>query len=294
MNIPSEIHVNFESVFDTTFCIKTVPRLYRYAQWLCLVHEIIDKYKIVRWEVYNIYLCRDQMCWNFGEYERRGSEFQSCEKNRLEPKSTIVASSGAIRLFRVWYRWQWALITDTSYGNTIYSRQNPAGTVTYFVTPTILPGISRNSGFVHAMNAACGPPYPRGVPSRWLLPTTMSAPYSPGAFNSVSDNRSVAHTTRACKHTRARIDKISLKIQFVLFTKCPRIRDTFKFLITECVHRELLFTVLQIREFKKHWFWKKSISFFVSAVVVKVVKPNRRFRTFDGSWTAPEAQTISN
>jgi len=36
----------------------------------------------------------------------------------------------------------------------------------HFVTPTILPGISRTSDLVHAINAACGPPYPSGVPSR--------------------------------------------------------------------------------------------------------------------------------
>jgi len=61
--------------------------------------------------------------------------------------------------------------------------------------PTILPGISLNRGFLHAINAACGPPYPSGVPSRWLLPTTMSTPYSPGALIRVRDNKSVAHTT---------------------------------------------------------------------------------------------------
>lgn len=65
----------------------------------------------------------------------------------------------------------------------------------YLVTPTILPGISRIRGFLHAMNAACGPPYPSGVPNRWLLPTTMSTPNSPGALTRVSDNKSVAHTT---------------------------------------------------------------------------------------------------
>jgi len=34
------------------------------------------------------------------------------------------------------------------------------------------------------------------VPSRWLLPTTISTPYSPGALIKVSDNKSVAHTTK--------------------------------------------------------------------------------------------------
>ncbi len=46
------------------------------------------------------------------------------------------------------------------------------------------------------MNAACGPPKPNGTPKRWLLPTTMSAPHSPGGASSVSASRSAATVTR--------------------------------------------------------------------------------------------------
>lgn len=69
---------------------------------------------------------------------------------------------------------------------------------THLVTPTTLPGISRTRAFLQAMNAACGPPYPSGVPNRWLVPTTMSTLYSPGGLIRVNDSRSAAHTTRAC------------------------------------------------------------------------------------------------
>lgn len=84
-----------------------------------------------------------------------------------------------------------------SYIFTSYNTENhQVGGVTYLVIPTILPGISLIKGFLHAINAACGPPYPSGVPSRWLLPTTMSTPNSPGALIRVSDSKSVAHTTK--------------------------------------------------------------------------------------------------
>ena len=44
-------------------------------------------------------------------------------------------------------------------------------------------------------NAACGPPYPIGTPNRCEFPTAASAPISPGDFNRVSANKSVAIQT---------------------------------------------------------------------------------------------------
>ena len=34
-----------------------------------------------------------------------------------------------------------------------------------------------------AKKAACGPPYPMGMPKRWVDPTTTSAPHSPGGVS---------------------------------------------------------------------------------------------------------------
>jgi hypothetical protein len=62
-------------------------------------------------------------------------------------------------------------------------------------TPMRRPGIRRLNSSRVAMNAACGPPKPIGTPKRWLLPTAMSAPSSPGGVSSVSASRSVATTT---------------------------------------------------------------------------------------------------
>ena len=44
------------------------------------------------------------------------------------------------------------------------------------------PGIVRLNSSAAAMNAACGPPQPIGMPKRWLLPTAIWAPSSPGGF----------------------------------------------------------------------------------------------------------------
>src|SRR5260221_5552966 len=48
------------------------------------------------------------------------------------------------------------------------------------------------------MKAACGPPAPMGMPKRWVVPTTMSAPHSPGGVIRVSASRSVATMKAAC------------------------------------------------------------------------------------------------
>lgn len=64
------------------------------------------------------------------------------------------------------------------------------------MTPIILPGISRVREDLHAKNPACGPPYPRGTPKRWLVPTAMSTSNSPGGRMIVSARRSVAHATK--------------------------------------------------------------------------------------------------
>ena len=47
-------------------------------------------------------------------------------------------------------------------------------------TPIKRPGICRTKALRVAKNAACGPPNPIGTPKRWELPTTTSAPASPG------------------------------------------------------------------------------------------------------------------
>ena len=65
------------------------------------------------------------------------------------------------------------------------------------LTPTRRPGSERLSSSRQAMKAAWGPPLPRGMPKRWLLPTTMSAPISPGGLMSVSASRSVPTTNKA-------------------------------------------------------------------------------------------------
>ncbi|KAF4515932.1 hypothetical protein B566_EDAN000169 [Ephemera danica] len=55
------------------------------------------------------------------------------------------------------------------------------------------PGIWRlNSSFV-VKKAACGPPNPIGIPNRWLEPTAMSAPNSPGARKSVKASSNNPH-----------------------------------------------------------------------------------------------------
>ena len=53
------------------------------------------------------------------------------------------------------------------------------------VTPIIRPGIERLYSSLVAKNAACGPPKPIGIPKRWVEPTTISAPHSPGGVNRV-------------------------------------------------------------------------------------------------------------
>ncbi|MNQ85288.1 hypothetical protein D3C85_1004450 [compost metagenome] len=53
------------------------------------------------------------------------------------------------------------------------------------VTPMIRPGIERLYSSLVAKNAACGPPKPIGIPKRCVVPTTISAPHSPGGVNKV-------------------------------------------------------------------------------------------------------------
>ena len=48
------------------------------------------------------------------------------------------------------------------------------------------PGACRTNEFRVAKNAACGPPNPSGTPKRCELPTTTSAPISPGGTSSVN------------------------------------------------------------------------------------------------------------
>ena len=65
------------------------------------------------------------------------------------------------------------------------------------------PGIWRAYVPRAAKNAACGPPQPSGTPKRCALPTTTSAPISPGGVINVSASRSEATTTSApaaCAH----------------------------------------------------------------------------------------------
>lgn len=69
----------------------------------------------------------------------------------------------------------------------------------YLVTPIILPGINLRNSFLVEKNPAWGPPYPMGIPNRWLDPTAMSTPNSPGGRNMVSAKRSVAQVTRVWK-----------------------------------------------------------------------------------------------
>lgn len=47
------------------------------------------------------------------------------------------------------------------------------------------------------MKPACGPPKPIGTPKRWVVPTAMSAPSSPGEVSSVRASRSAATVTIA-------------------------------------------------------------------------------------------------
>ncbi len=53
----------------------------------------------------------------------------------------------------------------------------------------------RTYSFLTAKNAACGPPNPSGTPKRCELPSTASAPISPGGLTSASASRSVATAT---------------------------------------------------------------------------------------------------
>ena len=55
------------------------------------------------------------------------------------------------------------------------------------------------------MYPACGPPKPSGTPNRWLVPTAMSAPISPGERSRVSASRSAATTASAPRSCAAAI-----------------------------------------------------------------------------------------
>ena len=59
------------------------------------------------------------------------------------------------------------------------------------------PGVDRLYSSRVAKNAACGPPYPMGTPNRCELPTTMSAPISPGDLIRVNASKSLATTANA-------------------------------------------------------------------------------------------------
>ena len=61
-------------------------------------------------------------------------------------------------------------------------------------TPTILPGIDLLYSSFVAKKAACGPPYPIGIPNLCELPTAISAPSSLGVFNFANANKSQANT----------------------------------------------------------------------------------------------------
>ncbi|MNY08877.1 hypothetical protein D3C86_1417550 [compost metagenome] len=64
-------------------------------------------------------------------------------------------------------------------------------------TPTRRPGMSRLKASRVAKKAAWGPPKPSGTPKRWALPSTTSAPNSPGGVSTVRASRSAATATRA-------------------------------------------------------------------------------------------------
>ena len=64
-------------------------------------------------------------------------------------------------------------------------------------TPIKRPGMARLCASFVAKNAACGPPKPMGTPKRWLLPSTTSAPISPGDFNKARAIKSVATALNA-------------------------------------------------------------------------------------------------
>ena len=64
-------------------------------------------------------------------------------------------------------------------------------------TPISRPGMRRLNSSRVVMKAACGPPKPNGTPNRCELPTTTSAPHSPGGASSVSASRSVAAISSA-------------------------------------------------------------------------------------------------
>ena len=74
-------------------------------------------------------------------------------------------------------------------------------------TPMIRPGVWRLYASRVAKKAACGPPNPIGTPKRWALPTTMSAPNTPGGSMRHAASRSAAKIARpfaAC--TRSTIE----------------------------------------------------------------------------------------
>ena len=59
------------------------------------------------------------------------------------------------------------------------ARASPSASIE---TPTSRPGSERSSPSRTAMKAACGPPKPIGTPKRCVVPTTTSAPISPGGL----------------------------------------------------------------------------------------------------------------
>ena len=64
-------------------------------------------------------------------------------------------------------------------------------------TPMIRPGIILTRASRTAMNAACGPPLPRGTPKRCAEPIAMSAPKAPGEAIKTSASGSQPTVTTA-------------------------------------------------------------------------------------------------
>jgi hypothetical protein len=56
--------------------------------------------------------------------------------------------------------------------------------------------------FVSGKKSSMGTAYPMGIPNRWALPTTISAPHSPGGFNNAKLKMSAATATN--NHFRGR------------------------------------------------------------------------------------------
>ena len=67
--------------------------------------------------------------------------------------------------------------------------------------PIMRPGMCLTKAARVAKKPACGPPYPSGTPNRWLVPSAMSQPSSPGGRSSVSASRSCPVQCNAEQHS---------------------------------------------------------------------------------------------